>query len=82
MKFEYFSRVVLQADLPKYRLQKGDVATVVEYHQVPDAEDGYTLEVFNALGETLAVVTVSESQIAPLQRNELLQVRQLSDVSG
>jgi len=33
------------------------------------------LEVFNAVGETFAVVTARESQIESLQRDELLSVR-------
>ncbi len=38
-------------------------------------KDGYSLEVFNAIGDTVAVVTVRESQIAPLTADELLSVR-------
>ena len=41
-------------------------------------EPGYSLEVFNALGETVAVVTVRESQIEPLRADELLAVRTVS----
>jgi len=33
--------------------------------------------VFNAVGETLAVVTVRESQIEPLTSKEVLHVRRL-----
>jgi hypothetical protein len=33
------------------------------------------LEVFNALGETVAVTTVRESQIESLRRDEVLSVR-------
>jgi hypothetical protein len=38
----------------------------------------YSLNVFNTLGETAAVVTVRESQIEPLHADELLSVRALS----
>jgi ABC-type phosphate transport system permease subunit len=41
-------------------------------------EDGYALEVFNAVGETMAVVMVPVSMVKPLTKNELLQVRPLS----
>ncbi|MFB2897414.1 DUF4926 domain-containing protein [Aerosakkonemataceae cyanobacterium BLCC-F50] len=75
MKFELFTRVALREDLPQYKLCQGDVATIVEYHPVPDDEDGYSLEVFNAVGETIAVITVAESQIEPLMSNEVLHVR-------
>ena len=44
----------------------------------PGQEPGYSLEVFNAVGETIAVVTVRESQIESLTANELLHVRALA----
>ena len=72
MTFELFSRVALRTDLPDYGLQCGDVATIVDHHPVSTGEDGYSLEIFNALGETIAVVVVAESQIAPMLRNEVL----------
>jgi hypothetical protein len=75
MKFELFTRVALREDLPQYKLCRGDVATIVEHHPVPDDEDGYSLEVFNAVGETIAVITVAQSQIEPLMSNEVLHVR-------
>ena len=79
MKYELFTRVALNADLPEHRLRSGDVATVVEFHLGrPGQEPGYSLEVFNAVGETVAVVTVRESQIEPLTSNELLHVRALA----
>ncbi len=79
MKYELFIRVARIEDLPERRLRRGDVATVVEHHPGrPGQEPGYTLEVFNAVGETLDVVTVRESQIEPLTANELLTVRPLA----
>lgn len=63
MAFELFSRVALREDFPQYQLRRGDVATIVAHHPVSDREDGYSLEVFNALGETIAVLVVAESQI-------------------
>jgi len=53
MKFEFFNEVVLLKDIPDQRLKKGDVATVVEYHPSDISKDGYTLEVFNAIGDKL-----------------------------
>jgi hypothetical protein len=79
MAFELFSRVALCEDFPKYQLHRGDVATVVDHHPVEAGEDGYSLEVFNALGETIAVLVVAESQIEPLMRNEVLHIRVLDE---
>ena len=58
-----------------------DVATIVDHHPVSVGEDGYSLEVFNALGETIVVV-LAESQIAPMMRNEGLQIRMLEQASS
>ena len=78
MSYELFTRVALKQDFPRYRLRKGDVATIVENHEgTPGQECGYSLEVFNALGETIAVFVVAESQIEPLLNDEVLHVRQL-----
>jgi len=77
MKYELFSRVALAEDLPEDKLCRGDVATIVEHHPVSDGEDGYSLEVFNATGETIAVITVAESQITPLTSNTILNTRLL-----
>jgi hypothetical protein len=55
------------------------VATIVDHHPVQDNEDGYSLEVFNAVGETIAVLVVAESQIEPLMRNEVLQIRVMDE---
>jgi len=39
---------------------------------------GYSLEVFNALGDTIAVITVEESAIESLTANEVFSVRELA----
>ncbi|PIG93539.1 DUF4926 domain-containing protein [Gloeocapsopsis sp. IPPAS B-1203] len=77
MAFELFTRVALRDDFPNHKLRRGDVAMIVEHHPVTNGEDGYSLEVFNAVGETVAVFVVSESQIEPLMRNEVLHIRVL-----
>lgn len=71
-----FSRIALAADLPEENLRRGDVATIVEYYEGrPGQEPGYELEVFNAVGDTVAVVTVRESQVELLRKDEMLCVR-------
>lgn len=72
MTFELFTRVALREDFPNHQLHRGDVATIVDHHPVTLGEDGYSLEIFNEIGETIAVLVVSESQIKPLMRNEAL----------
>lgn len=75
MKPILFEEVVLAKDFPEKKLKTGDIATVVEHHPVSDGEDGYTLEVFNALGDTITVITVAESAIDLLTENDVLSVR-------
>ena len=78
MKYPLFKRVALTEDLPQRGLRRGDVATIVEHHSGRTGQEpGYTLEVFNAIGETVDVVTVRESQIEPLTAGELLSVRSI-----
>jgi hypothetical protein len=76
VKFPLFTRVALSEDFPQENLRRGDVATIVEYYEgFHGQEPGYELEVFNALGETFAVVTARESQVESLRKDELLSVR-------
>lgn len=65
MAFELFTRVAVREDFPHHKLRQGDVAMIVEHHPVSAGEDGYSLEVFNGVGETITVLVVSESQIEP-----------------
>ncbi|HVS20993.1 MAG TPA: DUF4926 domain-containing protein [Pyrinomonadaceae bacterium] len=81
MAYHLFTRVALKDDLPAHGLQRGDVATIVDSHPGKEEhEQGYSLEVFSAIGETIAVVTVRESQIEPLAPDEVLHVRRLAEL--
>ena len=78
MKIELFSEVALTHDIPQEGLCRGDVATVVEKLPGTEAsggEEGYILEVFNAIGETITVVTVPVSAVEPLRASEVFSVR-------
>jgi len=77
MAYPLFARVVLREDFPEYRLYRGDVATIVDKHE--GEETGYSLEVFNAVGETIAVIVVEESKLEPLKKSEIFHVRQLDE---
>jgi hypothetical protein len=83
MEYPLFTRVSLKEDFPEYSLHKGDLATIVEIHEGGPAQvKGYSLEVFNAVGETIAVMVVEESKISPVTRNEILHVRELGEVAA
>ncbi|MEO0397699.1 MAG: DUF4926 domain-containing protein [Cyanobacteria bacterium P01_A01_bin.137] len=76
-----YDRISLNRDFPEYNLKKSDIATFID--TVPDPEgieEGYILEVFNALGESIDVVTVPKSAVDSLQPHEILSVRSLVQV--
>ena len=77
MNFPLYSRVALAVDAHALGICRGDIATVVEYHAAPSSggEPGYSVEVFNAVGGTLAVLTLAESQLELLRSDEVLSVR-------
>ena len=78
MRFELYRDAMLAVDLPEHRLKRGDLVKLVEYHLAPDGTGGYSAEVFNALGDTLAVVTVPESALEALREDEVLCARTLA----
>ena len=81
MAYQLFTRVALREDMLESGLLRCDVATIVEAHAGSNnQEPGYSLEVFNAVGETIAIITVRESQIEPLASDEVLHVRRLDEV--
>jgi hypothetical protein len=49
----------------------------VEHHPGGGREDGYSAAVFNALGDTIAVITVPESALEPLREDAICCVRPL-----
>ena len=79
MKYELFQQVALARDIPEKRLRRGDLATVVEHHPDSEREPGYSIEVFNALGETITVTVVPESFLQELTADEILHVRSLAE---
>lgn len=63
MNYTLYQDVVLLGDLPDEGLRAGDIGTVVERHDVPGREVGYSVEFFNMVGHTMAVVTLPASQL-------------------
>ena len=78
MRFKEFQQVALAEDIPESNLRRGDLATIVDVHPANGGEVGYSIEVFNAVGETIAVTTVPESVLEELTANEILHVRSLT----
>ena len=78
MRFELYTEAVLTRDLPEHRLRRGDLVNLVDRHVAPDGTEGYSIEVFNALGETIAVTAVPERDLEPLREDEVLCARVLA----
>jgi hypothetical protein len=76
-EIKLYDRVALVRDIPDGGLKKGDVATVIERVAAPGVEDGYILEVFNALGDTIMVVDVPVSAVEPITADYIPAVRPL-----
>lgn len=76
MASRFYRRVALRIDFASHGLRRGDVAVVVDRvpHPAGGAE-GLVLEVFNALGESVAVVAVVESDVEELRADEVLAVQ-------
>ena len=61
MEFKLYSDVVLMRDVTDDHLRAGDIGTVVERHATANREIGYSVEFFDMLGNTIAVVTLPDS---------------------
>ena len=78
METQVFPQVALRRDVEGHWLRAGDVAYLVDHAEHPTGGDrGCVLEVFNAVGDSIATVTVPESAIEPLAADEVMAVRQL-----
>jgi hypothetical protein len=80
MRFKPFEQVALGQDIPDNykKLRRGDLATIVDVHPKNGGEVGYSIEIFNALGDTIAVTVVPESLLESLNADEILHVRSLA----
>jgi hypothetical protein len=78
MMIELYSDAVLTRDIPAHDLRAGDVVRVVDHHPSEGGDAGYSIEVFNTLGETIAVTSVNACGLEPLLANEVFSVRKLS----
>lgn len=78
MRFKLLQQVALAKDIPDKKLRRGDLATVVDIHPTNDGEPGYSIEIFNAVGDTIAITVVSESLLEDLSADKILHVRTLA----
>ena len=78
-KPKLYEEVALTRNMPEENLKQGDVAVVVDYAPHPaGGEEGAILEIFNAVGESVAVATVPVSAIKSLRADQVFMVREMA----
>jgi hypothetical protein len=66
MKYALFTEMALSRDLPEYGLRRGDVVRLINDYLCPGGREGYSIEVCNAVGDTIAATEVEEAALEPL----------------
>lgn len=69
--------IVLREDIPSHRLRAGDIGTVALVHP----GGGYEVEFMTLSGETIAVVTLTDSQVRQIEPGEIASARSLGRAS-
>ncbi|HXA05638.1 MAG TPA: DUF4926 domain-containing protein [Bryobacteraceae bacterium] len=67
--------VVLLHDVPQHDLKSGDVGAVVHLY---DGGKAFEVEFVTAEGRTVAVLTLTESDVRSVRGSEILHVRELA----
>lgn len=80
MKLELYKDAVLTCDVPEHRLKRGDIVKLVDHHVAPDGTEGYSIEVFNAIGDTIVITAVPATTLEALRDDEVLCARPLNVV--
>jgi hypothetical protein len=76
MSLELYQEVALTRDFPEHQLKIGDVATLIDFIAHPEGgESGCLLELFNAVGDSIAVIAIPQSAVAALRSDEILTGR-------
>ena len=74
MALELYREVALTRALPDYVLKAGDIATLIGFVSHPSSGKEGGLEVFNAVGESLAMIAVPIAATEGLHPDEILAV--------
>lgn len=69
--------VVLSHDIDEYSLKAGDVGAVVHCYENGAA---FEVEFVTSGGETVALLTLTQEDIRPMQGREILHVRELASL--
>lgn len=78
MTLELYTDAVLNCDVTEHRLERRDIVKLVDRHVAPDGTEGYSIEVINAVGDTIAVTAVPTTALEPLREDEILCARSMN----
>ena len=71
---EELDTIVLAHDIEQYGLKQGDIGAIVHCYKNGEA---FEVEFVTGEGRTVAVLTLTKDDIRPMQRQEILHVREL-----
>jgi len=71
MRYQVLDTVVLDRDLAKHGLRKGDLGSVVEVYE----PDGLEVEFVTASGRSAALLTLNDRDVRPVSDDDLVSVR-------
>lgn len=72
-----FDTVVLTKDIEKHGLKKGDIGTVIHVYK---GDKALEVEFITAEGKTVAVITLTTSDVRSMATNEILHVRGFASI--
>lgn len=75
MMIKELDTVVLAKDIKEHHLTRGDVGAVVHVYEGGKA---FEVEFVTGVGKTIAVVTLHAGDIRPMQRADILHVREFA----
>lgn len=67
-------QVILEIDIPKHGLERGDVGTVVLVH----GSEGFEVEFMTLDGETVALVSLARGHVRAIGHGEIAHARLVS----
>ena len=73
MSIKELDTVVLETDLPRHDLKRGDIGAVVQIY----SSEAIEVEFVTASGHTQALITLAPSQVRPVGPKDIPAVRQL-----
>jgi Domain of unknown function (DUF4926) len=82
MKYALFTEMALSRDLPEYGLRRGDVVRLLNDYLCPGGREGYSIEVCNAVGDTITVTEVEEAALEPLGSDEIFTIRRMTSAAA